>query len=113
MTIWFLSCASALIGLIAAVPQLVRMHRSRTAAGQAASGWWLGLTCNLMLGYVHFAGHHDVMLAAGNALSGTLCAAALWQIKQYGTSLCWHTTVDQLPHQEFETLHHAVLARVS
>ncbi|MBO9534147.1 MAG: hypothetical protein J7513_14345, partial [Solirubrobacteraceae bacterium] len=72
------------VGLAAAFPQIVRMLSSRSANGQSIVGWGMGLVANGAMAYVNLAGFGAVLLAASNALSGTLCVVAMLLIARFG-----------------------------
>lgn len=71
------------VGLAAALPQILRMLGSRSANGQSQLGWAMGLIANASMGYVNLFGFHAQLLAASNALSATLCIAAMFLIAQF------------------------------
>ena len=72
-----ISVAAMALGLGGILPQLARMARSRSAAGQAPSGWATGLCAHLSMTYVNAAGLHAPILALYTSCSATLCAVAL------------------------------------
>lgn len=72
------------VGLAAALPQIARMLRTRSAAGQSSTGWAMGLLANVCMGYVNLRGFDAHLLAASNALSGLLCLAAIGLITRFG-----------------------------
>lgn len=71
------------VGLAAAFPQIARMLRSRSAAGQSSAGWAMGLLANTCMGYVNLRGFDAQLLAASNALSAMLCVAAIALITRF------------------------------
>jgi hypothetical protein len=72
-----LSLFAMVLGLGGIVPQLVRMVRARSAAGQSALGWAMGLAANLSMVYVNGAGLGAELLCISSVAGGTLCAVAL------------------------------------
>jgi hypothetical protein len=119
------SCAMAL-GLGGIVPQLVRMARSRSAAGQSPLGWGMGAAANLSLAYVNGIAFHAHLLMGSNLTAATLCLAALAQILRYSQAetaaaapvavatplapvAAAPLSVQDLATQEFEILRDAVL----
>jgi hypothetical protein len=107
------TCAMAL-GLGGIVPQLVRMVRSRSAAGQAPLGWGMGMAAHLSMAYVNAFAFKAVLLSASNVVAGTLCAIAIVLIGVLGRRprpAAPAFAVDDLATQEFVALREAVLAR--
>ncbi len=82
-TISLASSIAMAVGLAAALPQILRMLRTRSAAGQSAAGWAMGLLANVCMGYVNLRGFDAHLLAASNALSGLLCVAAIALITRF------------------------------
>jgi hypothetical protein len=82
--ITLLSTLAIVIGLASGVPQLAAMLRSRSAAGQSALGWSLGVFVNTLMAYVNFAGYHATALAAGNLLSVATCLTAVGLVLRFG-----------------------------
>ena len=72
------------VGLAAALPQIIRMLRARSANGQSIVGWGMGLVANLAMAYVNFLGFHATFLAGSNMLSASLCVAAMALIARFG-----------------------------
>jgi hypothetical protein len=101
-----LSVVAAVLALSAAVPQILRMHRARSAAGQSPTGWAMGAACHGCMVYVNLVGYGAPLLAAGNAASLTLCAAAVASIGWLGRRHPATSRVDltDLPTQEFQLL---------
>lgn len=83
--ITLLSTVAIVIGLASGLPQLSAMLRNRSAAGQSAFGWGLGVFVNAMMAYVNFAGYHATALAAGNVLSVATCLTAVALVLRFGT----------------------------
>lgn len=113
------------VGLAAALPQIVRMLRSRSAAGQSSAGWAMGLLANVCMGYVNLRGFDAELLAASNALSGLLCIAAIALITRFagdeataepasstptglGSARPVHHVLADLPTTEFVALRSAI-----
>lgn len=82
-SISFASTIAMAVGLAAALPQIVRMVRARSANGQSIIGWGMGLVANIAMAYVNLAGFHAAFLAASNALSASLCIAAMLLIARF------------------------------
>jgi hypothetical protein len=78
------SSTAIVIGLCAAIPQLAAMVRARSAAGQSALGWTLGVFVNALMAYVNLAGYHATALALGNVASLALCLAAVGLVLRFG-----------------------------
>jgi hypothetical protein len=107
------TCAMAL-GLGGIVPQLVRMVRSRSAAGQAPLGWVMGMAAHLSMAYVNAVAFKAVLLSASNMIAGTLCALAIALIsvlRRRPQASRPELALDELPTHEFAALRDAVLAR--
>jgi hypothetical protein len=79
-----LSTTAIVIGLAAALPQLAAMARARSAAGQSALGWSLGVFVNLLMAYVNLVGYQATVLAAGNVASVALCLTAVGLVLRFG-----------------------------
>jgi hypothetical protein len=103
------TCAMAL-GLGGIVPQLARMARSRSAAGQAPLGWAMGLAANLAMAYVNGFGFGAALLTASNLLAAGLCAIALALVGVLGRGPAPPAGLEQLATQELVLLHAAVAA---
>jgi uncharacterized protein with PQ loop repeat len=108
-----LSTFAVIVGLAGILPQLSRMLRSRSAAGQSAFGWSLGAAGNLSMLYVNLVGYHATILAVNNLIALMLCVVAmsiiLWLNRHEeaeGTGAPEDLTA--LPTQEFEALVTAV-----
>lgn len=72
-----ISTFAILLGIGGVLPQIAAMVRRRSAAGQSPVGWFLGVTVNVLMGYVNLAGYGATTLALGNACGGLLCLVAL------------------------------------
>ncbi len=72
-----LSILAAVLGLSGAIPQIARMVRAGSAAGQSIAGWSMAAVCNACMIYVNFFGYHAPLLAAGNSATFALCATAI------------------------------------
>jgi hypothetical protein len=81
------STAAIVIGLAAALPQLHAMVRARSAAGQSALGWTLGVVVNTLMTYVNLVGYHATPLALGNVASVAICLTALGLVVRYGAAI--------------------------
>ncbi len=110
-----LSILAAVLGLSGAVPQIARMLRAGSAAGQSIAGWLMGAVCNACMIYVNFFGYHAPLLAAGNFATFALCAAAVSVIawlhrRGRGRAQAPAPAEDlvALPTQEFQILAEAV-----
>lgn len=80
------SSAAIVIGLAAALPQLYAMVRARSAAGQSALGWMLGVLVNTLMAYVNLVGYKATALAAGNLASVAICLTAVGLVVRFGTA---------------------------
>jgi hypothetical protein len=78
------STTAIVIGLCAALPQLGAMVRARSAAGQSALGWTLGMFVNFLMAYVNYVGYDATVLAAGNLASLGLCLVAVALVVRFG-----------------------------
>ncbi|MEN0015047.1 MAG: hypothetical protein AAGC46_16890 [Solirubrobacteraceae bacterium] len=85
-SISILSTLAMAVGLAAALPQILQMVRTRSASGQSALGWGMGLVTNLSMAYVNEVGFGAKALMASNLLSGTLCLAAIALIGRFGAA---------------------------
>lgn len=82
-TIAVISMLAVAAGIGGYFPQIVAMFQARSAAGQSAFGWCLGVLGNGLLAYVNAVHTHSEVLAAGNALGFALCLLALAQVMLY------------------------------
>lgn len=113
-TVTVLSTCAMALGLGGIVPQLVRMVRSRSAAGQAAFGWCMGMAAHLSMAYVNAVAFKAVLLCASNLVAGALCAVAIALIATLGRRPQPSTpmpAVEEMATHEFVALREAVLAR--
>lgn len=109
-----LSTFAMALGLGGIVPQLVRMVRSRSAAGQAAIGWGMGMAAHMSMAYVNAVAFKAMLLSASNLIAGTLCATAIALITVLGRRTqpaAPALLLDDMATQEFAALREAVLAR--
>ena len=86
LLITILSTAAIAFGIGANLPQIARMLRARSAAGQSAFGWAMGAVTNLCLAYVNLAGLHALLLGAANLATVGLCAVAIVLIRRFGSA---------------------------
>ncbi|MCW2952726.1 MAG: hypothetical protein JWQ48_1896 [Conexibacter sp.] len=78
MTILSIASTCAIIlGVAATLPQIATMIRTRSAHGQSPLGWTLGLSVNVLMGYVNLVGFHAALLSLGNFAGAALNAIAL------------------------------------
>lgn len=77
MLIQILSSFAVIAGLFGVIPQIVSMLFTGSSKGQSAAGWSVGISVNVVMGYVNLMGLHATLLAVGNAVAGGLCAFAL------------------------------------
>jgi hypothetical protein len=80
------STAAIIIGLCGSIPQILTMLRARSSAGQSATGWIMGVSVNVLMGYVNLAGYHATILAVGNVVSMTLCLTAFAVVLRFRDS---------------------------
>jgi hypothetical protein len=71
-----LSILAAAANIVGIVPQLRAMLTVRSSRGQSPVGWMLAATCSGSLLFVNEVGYHATVLAIGNFLSFSGCAAA-------------------------------------
>lgn len=115
------------VGLAAALPQIIRMHRTRSSGGQSVMGWGMGLITNLSMAYVNLFGFGAAALMASNLVSAVLCVAAMALIVRFGAdaddlsateaielrpvaATVHHGALVEMPTQEFVALREAVHA---
>jgi hypothetical protein len=107
-TISLLTIAACVLGQAGIVPQLARMVRARSAAGQSPIGWMLGGLTNACLLYINLAGYHALMLAVSNTLGLLLCVACTAATLRLGDrpppDEPFAADITALPTQEFEVL---------
>jgi hypothetical protein len=71
------SSFAIVLGFAGTLPHIRTMLRTRSSDGQSPLGWMIGITVNVLTGYVNLAGLGAVMLGVGNVLAGTFSAIAL------------------------------------
>lgn len=79
-----LSSVAIVFGIGANLPQIARMHRSRSAAGQSPVGWIMGAITNLCLAYVNLIGLGATLLGAANLGTVVLCSIAVALTVRFG-----------------------------
>lgn len=128
-SISLLSSIAMAVGLAAALPQIIRMHRTRSSGGQSVMGWGMGLITNLSMAYVNLFGFGAAALMASNLVSAVLCVAAMALIVRFGADAddlaatdvvqlrpvapsvpVHHGALVEMPTQEFVALRDAVHA---
>src|SRR3954462_9092362 len=72
-----LSAAGMALGLGGIVPQIVRMARARSTAGQSPAGWVMCLAANSALAYVNITAFGALVLAASNLLAALMSGVAV------------------------------------
>ncbi|MGE4425278.1 MAG: hypothetical protein AB7G37_02365 [Solirubrobacteraceae bacterium] len=92
-----LSTAAIAFGIGANLPQIVRMSRARSAAGQSAIGWAMGAVTNLCLAYVNLVGLGALLLGVANLATVLLCCVAIALIRRFGRPV---TIASPVPHPE-------------
>jgi hypothetical protein len=129
-----LSSVAIVFGIGANLPQIARMHRSRSAAGQSPVGWIMGAVTNLCLAYVNLVGLGATLLGAANLGTVVLCSIAVALTLRFGASgqveaaavataspaaapaeiasivASSHDTMVDMPTQEFTLINEAVRA---
>jgi len=116
--ITLISTVAMLLGLGGIVPQIFRMARARSAAGQSAIGWFMCMGAQLSMAYLNGLVFGAPVLTASNLTAATLCAIALVLIgvmgrrAPAGATAATPATADlvDLATQEFVVLRDAVLA---
>ena len=71
------STLAIVLAISATLPHIRMMVVNRSSNGQSATGWLLGITVNLLTGYVNLFGVHAVPLGIGNLLTCTCSIVAL------------------------------------
>lgn len=71
------SSFAIVLGFAGTIPHIRTMLKHRSSGGQSPLGWMIGITVNVLTGYVNLAGLGAVMLGVGNVLAGTFSAIAL------------------------------------
>lgn len=128
-----LSSVAIVFGIGANLPQIARMHRSRSAAGQSPVGWIMGAVTNLCLAYVNLVGLGATLLGAANLGTVVLCSIAVSLTVRFGETghretvtepepvaaapvgiaslvASSHDTMVDMPTQEFTLINDAVRA---
>jgi hypothetical protein len=77
------SSIAIVLGFAGTLPHIRTMVRSRSSNGQSPTGWLIGITVNVMTGYVNLVGLGAVMLGIGNVLAGTFSSIALGCVVRY------------------------------
>lgn len=118
-----LSSIAIAFGIGANLPQIARMHRSRSAAGQSPLGWIMGAITNLCLAYVNLVGLGATLLGFANLGTVVLCSIAVALTLRFGgaaeapptaaaptvvTVTPGHETMIDMPTQEFVLLREAI-----
>ncbi|MGX6448603.1 hypothetical protein ACVU7I_11130, partial [Patulibacter sp. S7RM1-6] len=119
-----LSTVAVVFGIGANLPQIARMARTRTAAGQSPVGWAMGATTNLCLAYVNLVGLGAMVLGLANLVTVLLCSIAIALILRFGggagdapaepvlagtrPAAPGHETLVDMPTQELVLLREAV-----
>jgi hypothetical protein len=107
-----LSTFAMALGLGGILPQLVRMVRSRSAAGQAPLGWGMAMAAHMSMAYVNAVAFKALLLSASNLIACTLCAVAIGLIAVLGRRAeAAAFSIDDMATHEFTALREAVLAR--
>jgi hypothetical protein len=116
-----LSSFAMILSIGGIVPQLLRMARARSSAGQSPLGWAMGVAANASMAYVNGVAFGSALLLSSSVASGALCLAALTLVVRYAGSDSperalaapaarpAHDAVHDLATQEFEILRDAVL----
>lgn len=112
-----LSSVAIAFGIGANLPQISRMLRSRSAAGQSPVGWAMGAVTNLCLAYVNLVGLGATFLGLANLTTVVLCSIAIALTLRFGGAVATdaatparpgHDTLVELPTQELVLLREAV-----
>ena len=74
--ITILSAAGMALGLGGIIPQIIRMARARSAAGQSPAGWVMCLAANSALAYVNITAFGAFVLATSNIVAALLSGVA-------------------------------------
>jgi hypothetical protein len=113
------SAVAIAFGIGANLPQISRMLRTRSAAGQSPVGWMMGAITNLCMAYVNLVGLGATFLGIANLGTVVLCSIAISLTLRYGASHGQPAavaatpapdTMVSMPTQEFALLHEAVTA---
>ena len=92
-----LSSVAIVFGIGANLPQIARMHRSRSAAGQSPVGWIMGAVTNLCLAYVNLVGLGATLLGAANLGTVVLCSIAVSLTVRFGETGPRETVTEPMP----------------
>jgi hypothetical protein len=105
-----ISATGMALGLGGIVPQIVRMVRARSAAGQSPLGWLMCLAANTAMGYVNITAFGALILAASNLTAALLCGIAVTLIVALGKRPAPLSLppLEQLRTQELVVLREAV-----
>jgi hypothetical protein len=115
-----LSTVAIAFGIGANLPQISRMMRSRSAAGQSPVGWAMGAVTNLCLAYVNLVGLGATFLGLANLMTVVLCSIAISLTLRFGGGVAndaapvtaparpGHDTLVEMPTQELVLLREAV-----
>jgi hypothetical protein len=116
-----LSSVAIAFGIGANLPQISRMMRSRSAAGQSPVGWAMGAVTNLCLAYVNLVGLGATFLGLANLTTVVLCSVAIVLTLRFGGEVASaadaavparatpsHDGLHELPTQELVLLREAV-----
>ena len=114
-----LSSVAIAFGIGANLPQISRMLRSRSAAGQSPVRWAMGAVTNLCLAYVNLVGLGATFLGLANLTTVVLCSIAIALTLRFGGGVPadagaaapvrpGHDTLVDLPTQELVLLREAV-----
>ena len=108
------SSFAIVLGFAGTLPHIRTMVRSKSSNGQSPAGWMIGITVNVMTGYVNLAGTHALMLGVGNVLAGTFSTIALLCVVRYARPAAAAepapadprplATVHELPTGEFHAI---------
>ncbi|MBB4663723.1 hypothetical protein [Conexibacter arvalis] len=108
------SSFAIVLGFAGTLPHIRTMVRSKSSNGQSPAGWMIGITVNVMTGYVNLAGVGAVMLGVGNVLAGTFSTIALACVVRYRRPAAEAAavapgpgplaTVHELPTSEFHAI---------
>jgi len=107
-----LSALGMALGLGGIIPQIVRMARARSAAGQSSAGWLMCLAANSTMAYVNITAFGAVILAASNLLAASMCAIAVFLIATLGRrpAPLVLPELDHMATQELAVLREAVVS---
>jgi hypothetical protein len=115
-----LSSVAIAFGIGANLPQISRMLRTRSAAGQSPIGWVMGAVTNLCLAYVNLVGLGALFLGVANLGTVILCSIAVALTLRFGGGAAeapavaavapGTDTMIGMPTQEFALLHEAIHA---